>query len=564
MIIYVSPSFRRNFESRCATLAPRTILRDDVAAPRLLRIRHRRSDRQFPQRRHPSLSARRVDRVSCESLSFVQRADSRVRQHSAPQLCDSRRALPLVLGADLAALSARRARERALLSRHLRARRTDDRVHSDCRARVDDDRADLHRCRGAFAAERDHLSRRRDRIRDRIAAPERYAQRVGVAHRLGRRRGRRRRISARRRARVQTRAAHRRNGTRRREDDGDGRRGARMAGRARSDAGRLRRRRSHRRSDRAAHREANALRAAVRRVPRLRHADRSFFRPYSFAMVDRAAPPALTKLGFRRDVRLFLSVLVSFLALLIVVLIALLQTFAYDYEEATMERWNAIADAGAHEIGSARNLDDAMLRANLLLARYDLARVTVQIDGVTRDTTSHRKPRESETIRRAAGNGNVTFVFDATTSRSRERLFRYSAAICFAAAVCGIVLLLFYLPRITRPIELLLDQAKTIGDREAGVGDEAYLIETFRNTIDTMKRQEIELHRLHDLQKSRADDLERVTAALPRSLSSGVIAADADGRETTRQCGGEAYLIETFRNTIDTMKRQEIELHRLD
>ena len=41
-----------------------------------------------------------------------------------------------------------------------------------------------------------------------------------------------------------------------------------------------------------------------------------------------------------------------------------------------------------------------------------------------------------------------------------------------------------------------------------------------------MRRQEMELHRLHDLQKSRADDLERVTAALTRSLSSGFIAAD--------------------------------------
>jgi len=243
-------------------------------------------------------------------------------------------------------------------------------------------------------------------------------------------------------------------------------------------------------------------------------------------MVDRAAPPpALTKLGFRRDVRLFLGILAGFLVVLIVVLIALLQMFAYDYEEATMQRWNAIADAGSHEIGAARDIDDALLRARLMLARYDLAKIGVQRDGITREATSDRKTSDTETIRR----GNVTFVFDAATSHSRERLFRYSAAICFAAAACGLVLLLFYLPRITRPVELMLDQAKSIGEQGAGVGDEAYLIDTFRNTIETMQRQELELHRLHDLQKSRADDLERVTAALTRSLSSGFIAADSDG-----------------------------------
>ena len=246
-------------------------------------------------------------------------------------------------------------------------------------------------------------------------------------------------------------------------------------------------------------------------------------------MVDRTAPPPLTKLSFRRDVRLFLSILVIFLVVLIVVLIALLQMFAYDYEEATMERWNAIADSGAREIGAAQNFEDALLRARLMLGRFDIARISVQRGGITRDLVSDKHADEIETLRRASGNGSVVFTFDATTSPSRERLFRYSAAICFAAAACGIVLLLFYLPRITRPVELLLDQARTVGDRGAGVGDEAYLIDTFRNTIETMRRQEMELHRLHDLQKSRADDLERVTAALTRSLSSGFIAADAEG-----------------------------------
>ena len=56
-----------------------------------------------------------------------------------------------------------------------------------------------------------------------------------------------------------------------------------------------------------------------------------------------------------------------------------------------------------------------------------------------------------------------------------------------------------------------------------------YLIDTFRNSIATLKAQEGELKLLHDREKERADDLERVTAALTRSLTSGLIAIDAAG-----------------------------------
>jgi signal transduction histidine kinase len=45
-----------------------------------------------------------------------------------------------------------------------------------------------------------------------------------------------------------------------------------------------------------------------------------------------------------------------------------------------------------------------------------------------------------------------------------------------------------------------------------------------------MQAHEAELRRLHDLEKSRADDLARVSTALTRSLTSGLIALDPDGR----------------------------------
>ena len=116
-----------------------------------------------------------------------------------------------------------------------------------------------------------------------------------------------------------------------------------------------------------------------------------------------------------------------------------------------------------------------------------------------------------------------------TVRRDARTRFWITAAICVAAASLGTVLLLSYLPRIIRPIEEMLDQARTLGDPTAGQDETAYLIDTFRNSIATLKAQEGELKLLHDREKERADDLERVTAALTRSLTSGLIAIDAAG-----------------------------------
>src|SRR5260370_34350058 len=88
----------------------------------------------------------------------------------------------------------------------------------------------------------------------------------------------------------------------------------------------------------------------------------------------------------------------------------------------------------------------------------------------------------------------------------------------------------------------MLDDARALG---TGAGDQeetAYLIETFRNSIATLKYQEEELKRLHEREKTRADDLERVTAALTRNLTSGFIASDAAGNIVDISAAGRQIL----------------------
>jgi signal transduction histidine kinase len=245
------------------------------------------------------------------------------------------------------------------------------------------------------------------------------------------------------------------------------------------------------------------------------------------------ASPALTKISFRRDVRLFFGALVGFLAFLIIFQLLLLQNFLSHTREATWDSWSSTVRMTIDDMIRSGVLADpasAPARLSLLQARYGIAGVTVMHAG--REVTVGVPPTADniESFVRTVQGSTVIFVFDASQLKTLTVTFWATTAISLLATAIGALLLGFYLPSITRPIEDMLDAASQIEKREPHRDEQEYIIETFRKSIATMKMQELELQRMHDAQKSRADDLERVTAALTRSLASGFLAVDPSGR----------------------------------
>lgn len=239
----------------------------------------------------------------------------------------------------------------------------------------------------------------------------------------------------------------------------------------------------------------------------------------------------LTPLGFRRDVRLFLVVLVGFLSLMLVSALLLTRSYEAETEEATRVQWQRAADSVAEELGRT-SADRVVLETFLQVvsARYGILQAVLITPSGTPIRIGAPATGAAETYSRVTRAGALTLVFDATHIRELRRTFALTAAITLSAAGAGIVLFLFYLPTVTGPIQAMLDSASEIWERDASVDERAYLIETFRHTIATLKSQEAELQRLHEREKSRADDLERITAALTRSINSGFLALDPAGR----------------------------------
>lgn len=262
----------------------------------------------------------------------------------------------------------------------------------------------------------------------------------------------------------------------------------------------------------------------------------------------------LTRVGFRRDLKLFLGLLVGFLAVLIALLVVMLQGFLQHTNEVIWAGWNAAADSAIRDLGASSQNDPGNMRAQvpLLQSRYGIAGVVIE--------PVHKRPEtvgvppnaaNVETIRRSTAAGSVVFVFDASMLRAMTHTFWATALISLLASAGGLVLLMLYLPRITAPIEAMLDSAATIGEKSPAVDEQVYLIETFRGAIEKLKAQEAELLRLHHAEKMRADDLERVTAALTRSITSGFLSVDPEGRivdlngvarEILKPPGGDAPL----------------------
>lgn len=235
-------------------------------------------------------------------------------------------------------------------------------------------------------------------------------------------------------------------------------------------------------------------------------------------------------LSFRRDVRLFLGAIVGFLGLLIVLLLLFLRSFLGHTTDAIEEGRQTIGAAVASDL--ANRLDSSVGETQLtaIRARYGVAGAAIVTPEGRRITSGVIPENEGvATLTRQTPAGALTLVFDDNRERALMRTFLMTSAIALSAVAVVALLLALYLPRITRPIEQMLDSAAEIRERAPHVDEQQYLIDTFRASIDLLKQQKQELQLLHDAQKVRADDLERITSALTRSLTSGFLALDPSG-----------------------------------
>lgn len=237
--------------------------------------------------------------------------------------------------------------------------------------------------------------------------------------------------------------------------------------------------------------------------------------------------------GFRRDVTLFLSALVGFLIVLILVLVTLLQVTVGQTEEMVRSQWQRAADQATRSINQLDTTSGSSAVEAALIGiqgQLGISAIELQMRTGNRVLAGDIGAEEAETIEQRTRLGTVAYRFDRSPlDDARRRLF-WASFISITAAIAGAILLLLYVRRISRPIEQLLEQAGQIQQRDHGVEETHYLIETFRSTIATLRTQEAELKSLHEQEKARADDLERVTATLTRSLTSGFLAIDPSGR----------------------------------
>lgn len=240
----------------------------------------------------------------------------------------------------------------------------------------------------------------------------------------------------------------------------------------------------------------------------------------------------LTKLSFRRDVKLFFTVFSGFFLALIAILLILLQQAQGNAREATWRYWNLVADDAAARAEAAVAVHrgvDAEVLLTFLRGRHGIAGAELELSGGSQGQSGTIGGDDTEPISRSGNWGRLTLHFDAAPMTSLNRTLRVTTLVTLTAGLTAVVLVLLYIPRITTPIEQLLDHAGEVESRDPGVGEHEFLIETFRKSVATLKAQKEELHALHDAQKSRADDFERVTTALMRGLTSGLVAVGADG-----------------------------------
>ncbi|MEA2489790.1 MAG: hypothetical protein QOH21_1582, partial [Acidobacteriota bacterium] len=171
-----------------------------------------------------------------------------------------------------------------------------------------------------------------------------------------------------------------------------------------------------------------------------------------------AAP--LTKLSFRRDVRIFLIALVGFLVVLNVVLLLVLQQFSHLAQQHVLEHWNAVADIGAERLDAASDASELRERCEFLMTRYGVQAIEVAGVAGAAPLLAGTAAPDAQRLTRVSRFGVVRFVFDSAELESIETRFAGTASLCIAAAAAGMFLLFLFIPRITKPIEEMLGDAR--------------------------------------------------------------------------------------------------------
>ena len=134
-------------------------------------------------------------------------------------------------------------------------------------------------------------------------------------------------------------------------------------------------------------------------------------------MVSLAHAP-LTKIGFRRDVKLFLTCLVGFLVFLIFILLLLLRTDLARTQETVDHSRTVIADIAADAINHTTRAPGALeAQMAFLRGRFNIAGIALQLRNGTQ-IRSGTQEGSLDHVARLTGAGTLQLHFDASGRRA--------------------------------------------------------------------------------------------------------------------------------------------------
>ncbi|HSE39788.1 MAG TPA: ATP-binding protein [Acidobacteriota bacterium] len=197
--------------------------------------------------------------------------------------------------------------------------------------------------------------------------------------------------------------------------------------------------------------------------------------------------------------------------------------------DENLRRWLRLYDVQGIVIYTASDSPDALMMFNLPQNLAD----PLKLLGNRKSAIVDKYLLVSGQFVNGAELRKVVLLFDIERYVRFERSAKaisYSGLLLIILA--GIAVLYFF-ESAFRPFRVLLQTARSapaqLPERE-NRNEADFLIQTFNSVIGQLKTKEQELARLHLSEKARADDVARLNQDLIRSISSGLILVDQNGR----------------------------------